>query len=45
MPDTGDGPQTLQHVRGGSLSADTTRAPGMQRYEAISGTAFGCEKL
>ncbi|MHB1509173.1 MAG: cupin domain-containing protein [Acidimicrobiales bacterium] len=45
MPHTRDEPQTVQHIKAGTLSTDTAQTPGMQRYEAISGRGLGCEAL
>ena len=45
----GDGTEAwhrdLKHVRGGELSEATTQTPGMRRFEAISGTVAGSEKI
>jgi uncharacterized RmlC-like cupin family protein len=35
----------LAHIRGRDLTADTAQTAGMQRFEAISGTAVGSQKL
>jgi uncharacterized RmlC-like cupin family protein len=35
----------LRHVRAGHLSGDTSQTAGMRRFEAISGTSVGAEKL
>ena len=45
MGDTPDVPKTLRHVRAGSLLADTAQTPGMEKFEAVSGKAVGCERL
>ena len=36
---------SLRHVRAGELSGDTSQTSGMRRFEAISGTSVGAEKL
>ncbi|MBO0804094.1 MAG: cupin domain-containing protein [Nocardiopsaceae bacterium] len=35
----------LTHVRAGELSSDTGQTPGMTRWEALSGSSAGSEKL
>ncbi|WP_406689447.1 cupin domain-containing protein [Saccharopolyspora sp. ID03-671] len=42
---TADWHQKLEHIRGGALSSDTNQTSGMRRFEAISGTTVGSEKL
>ncbi|MDI2027613.1 cupin domain-containing protein [Saccharopolyspora sp. TS4A08] len=42
---TADWHQKLEHIRGGTLSSDTNQTSGMRRFEAISGTTVGSEKL
>jgi uncharacterized RmlC-like cupin family protein len=35
----------LEHIRGATLSSDTSQTSGMRRFEAISGKTVGSEKL
>ncbi|MET0698303.1 MAG: cupin domain-containing protein [Mycobacterium sp.] len=35
----------LRHIPGGDVSGDTVQTSGMQRFEAISNTSVGSEKL
>lgn len=35
----------VEHIRGGDLGSATTQTPGMQRFEAISGTTAGSRRL
>lgn len=37
--------ERLGHIRGGELGSDTAQTPGMQRFEAISGTTVGSQRL
>jgi uncharacterized RmlC-like cupin family protein len=37
--------RSLAHIRGGDLTGNTAQTNGMHRFEAISGTAVGSEKL
>ncbi|MCW2622338.1 MAG: cupin [Frankiales bacterium] len=35
----------LAHLRGDALRSETTQTPGMQRFEAVSGSTVGSEKI
>jgi uncharacterized RmlC-like cupin family protein len=37
--------ERLGHIHGGELGSDTAQTPGMQRFEAISGTTVGSQRL